>query len=85
MFMSDRDKGLIKADIVLGKYCIRAYCCKHIEGNFKDAFGAKDSLCTLFWKVARVQVPTIFEYWIEKIAAVKLEAAEYLRAIDLTL
>jgi hypothetical protein len=30
-------------------------------------------------------VPTTFEYWMEKIAAVKPEAAEYLRAIDLTL
>jgi hypothetical protein len=85
VFMSNRDKGLTEADAVLGERCIRAYCCKHIEGNFKDAFGAKDGLCALFWRVARARVPATFEYWMEKIAAVKPEATEYLRAIDLTL
>jgi len=46
--MSDRDKGLTEANAMLGERCIQAYCCKHIEGNFKDTFGAKDGLCALF-------------------------------------
>jgi transposase-like protein len=48
VFISDRDKGLVEADVLLGENCIRAYCCKHIEGNLKDAFGAKDGLMALF-------------------------------------
>jgi transposase-like protein len=48
VFISDRNKGLVEADVVLGKNCVRAYCCKHIEGNLRDACGAKDGLLALF-------------------------------------
>ena len=48
MFILDRDKGLVKANVVLSENCVQAYCCKHIKGNLKDAFGAKDGLIALF-------------------------------------
>lgn len=48
VFISDCDKGLVEADVVLGENCVRAYYCKHIEGNLKDAFSAKDGLMALF-------------------------------------
>ena len=48
VFISDHDKGLVEADVLLGENCIRAYCSKHIEGNLKDAFGTKDGLMALF-------------------------------------
>ena len=48
MFISDYDKGLLEADIVLGEHCLRAYCCKHLESNLKDKFGAKARLLALF-------------------------------------
>lgn len=48
VFISDRDKGLVEADVLLRENCVRAYCCKHIEGNLKDAYRAKDGLMALF-------------------------------------
>lgn len=81
VFISDRDKGLVEADVLLGENCVRAYCCKHIEGNLKDAYGAKDGLMALFWRVARARLPTAFEHWMDKIAACNPAAALYLRAI----
>jgi transposase-like protein len=81
VFISDRDKGLVKANVLLGENCVRAYCCKHIEGNLKDAYGAKDGLMALFWRAARARLPTAFEHWMDKITACNLAAALYLRAI----
>ena len=83
MFISNRDKGLVEADTILGPNCVRAYCCKHIEGNLKDAFGAKDGLIALFWRAARARLPIAFEHWMEKIAAVNAPAAIYLRNIPI--
>ena len=48
MFVSDRDKGLLEADVVLGERCVHAYYYKHLEGNLKDKFGAKAGLPALF-------------------------------------
>jgi hypothetical protein len=62
MFISDRDKGLVEADVILGGNYIHAYYCKHIEGNLKDACGAKDGLMALFWRAARARLPLAFEY-----------------------
>ena len=33
-FMSDRSKGLLKAEPTLGPEIVRAYCCKHLKANF---------------------------------------------------
>ena len=81
MFISDHDKGLVEADVLLGENCVQAYCCKHIEGNLKDAYRAKDGLMALFWRAARARLPTAFEHWMNKIAAVNALAAKYLRGI----
>lgn len=81
VFISDRDKGLLKADAVLGERCLRAYCCKHLECNLKDQFGAKAGLPALFWKTARARLPSGFEHHMAKIALVNPAAAEYLRSI----
>jgi transposase-like protein len=85
VFISDRDKGLQEADAVLGERCLRAYCCKHIEGNLKDKFGGKAGLPVLFWKAARARLPSSFEHHMGKIAAINPAAAEYLRGIEPTL
>jgi transposase-like protein len=81
VFVSDRDKGLLEADAVLGEHCLRAYCCKHLEGNLKDQFGAKAGLPALFWKVARARLPSGFEHHMAKIDVVNPAAAQYLRSI----
>jgi hypothetical protein len=85
VFISDRDKGLTEADAVLGEHCLRAYCCKHLEGNLKDKFGAKAGLPALFWKAARARLPSGFDHHMAKIAALNPAAAEYLQSIDSTL
>ena len=36
--MSDRDKGLIKGEAILGEGIVRAYCCFHISYNFRTKF-----------------------------------------------
>lgn len=81
MFISDRDKGLQEADVV-GKNCLHAYCCRHIESNLKDKFGGKAGLPSLFWKAARARLPSGFEYHMKKIADINPAAAEYLQAIE---
>jgi hypothetical protein len=81
VFISDRDKGLVESDVLLRENCVRAYCCKHIERNLKDTYGAKDGLMALFWRAARARLPIAFEYWMDKIAACNLAVALYLRAI----
>jgi hypothetical protein len=82
VFISDHDKGLQEADVVLGENCLRAYCCRHIKGNLKDKFGGKAGLLALFWKAARARLPSGFEHHMGKIAAINVAAAAYLRAID---
>ena len=68
--------------MVLGDNLLRAYCCKHIEGNLKDKFGGKEGLPVLFWKAAQARLPSGFEHHMQKIAAINAAAEEYLRAID---
>jgi hypothetical protein len=82
VFIPDCDKGLQEANKVLGENCLRAYCCRHIKGNLKDKFGGKVGLLALFWKVARVRLPSGFEYHMGKIAAINAAAADYLQAIE---
>jgi hypothetical protein len=48
VFILDYDKGLLEADVVLGERYIRAYYCKHLEGNFKSLYEAKGSFVELF-------------------------------------
>ena len=85
MFILDHDKGLQEANAVLSKKCLCAYCCKHIKGNLKDKFSKKASLLVFFWKAARARLLSGFNYYIGKIAAINLAAAEYLQAIKLKL
>ena len=83
VFILDCDKGLVEADAVLGEHCICAYCCKYLEGNLKDKFAAKEGLPALFWKAARVRLPSGFDHHMAKIEAVNLAAAQYLRSIPI--
>jgi transposase-like protein len=78
VFILDRDKGLQEANAVLSEKCLRAYCCRHIEGNLKDKFSGKAGLLALFWKAARARLPSGFDYYIGKIATINLAAVEYL-------
>ena len=39
--MSDRDKGLINGEAILGEGIARAHCCFHLCQNFKSKFGTR--------------------------------------------
>ena len=78
--VSDRDKGLLEAEQVLGNRVTRAYCCRHLKENFTKHFG--QGLSALFWQAARARTPAAFEAALVKIGEVKKKAEEYLRNVD---
>lgn len=77
--ISDRDKGLMEAETVLGTRVVRAFCCHHLKENFTAKFGR--GLANLFWAAARARTPAAFEGAMSKIGDVKEAAEAYLRAI----
>jgi hypothetical protein len=85
VLISDRDKGLLEADLVLGNNIARAWCCRHIESNLRDKAGGKDGLLALFWRAARARSLAAFDYWMEKILVVNPIAHDYLRGIPLVM
>jgi len=58
--ISDRDKGLLEAEEVLGTLIIRAHCCWHLKENFTEKFGR--GLASAFWKAARSRIVILFEH-----------------------
>lgn len=81
--VSDRDKGLLEAEVVFGSQVIKAFCCHHLKENFTAKFGR--SLGPLFWQAARVRTTSSFEAKLAKIGEVKKDAEAYLRNLDPTL
>ena len=79
VLISDRDKGLLEADAVLGPLVVRAICCRHLRENFVERF--KSPLAELFWRAARARTAASFEDWMKKIGDVNPEAEAYLRGI----
>ena len=53
--MSDRDKGLLKAEMEAIPDAYRAFCCWHLAENIKTKFGQKARHS--FWKLVYVQTP----------------------------
>jgi hypothetical protein len=74
--VSDRDKGLLEAEEVLGILVTQAYCCWHLKENFTEKLGC--SLVPAFWKAARLRTVALFEAALDEIAKVKSAAAQYL-------
>ena len=57
--MSDRDKGLINGEAVLGEGIARAHCCFHLCQNFKSKF----QTCLTeqhFWGIANARFETVY-------------------------
>lgn len=79
VFISDRDKGLLEADEVLGPKILHSYCCQHLRNNFIEKF--KKGLEGLFWRVAYAHTPEGYEYHLKKVDAVNKKAADYLQSI----
>jgi hypothetical protein len=76
-FVSDRDKGLLEAERVLGPHVVVAWCCHHLKDNFCKAHGK--GLAPHFWSVARAKTGDAYERALSKMAEVKPSAAQWCR------
>jgi hypothetical protein len=79
--ISDRDKGLLVAERMLGPTVIAAHCCYHLRENFTEKFGR--ALASHFWAVARAQIDVAYFAALEKLREVKLATTEYLENASL--
>ena len=79
--MSDRDKGLINGEAILGERIVRAHCCFHICQNFKAKFGTRLTE-QHFWGIANARSEAVYTTRLLCLEEQKSEAADYLRGID---
>jgi transposase-like protein len=77
--ISDRDKGLLLAEPILGPLMVVAHCCHHIKENFTDKFGR--SLASLFWAIARARTEAQYVAVMQKLHETKEAAATYLKQV----
>lgn len=77
--ISQRDKGLLEAEKVLGPRIVPAYCCQYLEEVFTGKFGKALSL--LFWRAAKARNIQDFEHWMSQIGVVKAGAESFLREL----
>ena len=76
--ISDRDKGLMAAERVLGNQINRLICCFHLLQNFKRFRNAQH----LFWPLAKAKTIKDFQSKREEVQQESIEAANYLENID---
>ena len=74
--ISDRDKGRLQVEAVLGPEMVVAWCCNHMMVNFTEKFGRgwKDA----FWTIPRAQTEEDICGELEKLRGDKVEAADWL-------
>lgn len=75
--MSDRDKGLLSAEEILGPGIHRANCCFHLRENFKTRFGVGLTE-KHFWRIAHAKTPQSYEERLSLLRNEKPAAAQYL-------
>ena len=71
--VSNRDKGLAKAQRVLSLFIATAYCCYYLKGNFTKCFS--QALAPNFQIVARVKTQATFNSALNKLREKKPKAA----------
>ena len=76
--ISDCDKGLLAADIVMGNHVTRAICCFHLSQNFKQFRGLDD----LFWPIANAKTTEEYDTQLEIIRQQNPAAANYLQSVN---
>ena len=81
-FMSDRSKGLLKAEPTLGPEIVRAYCCKHLKANFIKHAGKQFE--PFFWTIANAKTREEYDNALRLLELQNFRGATYLRAIDPT-
>ena len=77
-FISDRDKGLMAADHVLGNGINRLICCFHLYQNFKRFLNVEH----LFWPIAKAKSEEDFHTRMNQFQQISPDAANYLQQID---
>jgi transposase-like protein len=75
--ISDRDKGLLLAEPILGPLMVVAHCCHHIKENFTEKFGR--GLAPLFWAIAHARTEAQYVAAMQKLQETKEAAATYLK------
>jgi len=76
--ISDRDRGLLAADTVMGNQVTRAICCFHLSQNFKQFRGLDDQ----FWPIANAKTTQEYNTQLEIIRQQNPTAANYLQRIN---
>lgn len=79
--MSDRDKGLINSEAILGGGIVRAHCCFHLQQNFKSKFGTRLTE-QHFWRIANAWSEAVYTTRLLALEELKPEAANYLQGIE---
>jgi transposase-like protein len=74
--ISDRDKGLLLAEPILGPLVTAAHCCHHLKENFTEKFSR--GLAPLFWAIARARTEEQYIAMLQKLRERKEAAAKYL-------
>lgn len=81
--ISDRDKGLLAADEVLGEGMNRLICCFHLKGNFCKRYSR--TLEAYFWPIANAKTVSDYLQHLDTLRQLNSGAAEYLVKIKLSL
>lgn len=78
--ISDRDKGLLAADAVMGNGVARAFCCFHLKEKFCKRFTR--GLEPNFWRIAHARTSDSYEEALSTLRNLSPAAADYLINID---
>ena len=78
--ISNRDKGLAKAQRVLGPLVVTAHCCYHLKGNFTEKFGW--AMAPDFWIITHMKTQAAFDGALNKLREKKPKAAQYLETAE---
>jgi zinc finger SWIM domain-containing protein 3 len=77
VFLSDRQKGLLKAVDIIFPGCPHGYCLKHLEANFHKEFKNK-ALLPFLWKAASATTQPVFDKALEDMASINPKAVPWL-------
>lgn len=78
---SDRGKGLISADWVLGPHVARGHCCVHLEENFRKKFSNPAPL-PFFWTIANAKTAVAYSESLVELRKHNASAAKYFAQIS---
>jgi len=79
--ISDRDKGLLAADAVMGNRVARAFCCFHLRENFCKRF--TPGLEPYFWQIAHAKTSDSYQEAVSQLQELSVAAANYLQVTNI--